>query len=60
MKASSVQYGLDCKILTPKEVKDYCGLVNTDDLIGGLWVPGNTNTRITTLQPIYLTLNLTR
>ena len=28
------------RLLTPAEVKEYCGLVRTDDLIGGLWVPG--------------------
>ena len=23
-----------------QEVKEYCGLVNNEDLVGGLWVPG--------------------
>ena len=40
MQASSVQYGLECKILSQHEVKEYCGLVNNEDLVGGLWVPG--------------------
>ena len=28
------------RILTQNEVKEYCGLIRTDDLLGGLWVPG--------------------
>ena len=28
------------RMLSPNEVKEYCGLVRTDDLLGGLWVPG--------------------
>ena len=40
MQSSSVQYGLECKILSQQEVKEYCGLVNNEDLVGGLWVPG--------------------
>ncbi|XP_023346835.1 pyruvate dehydrogenase phosphatase regulatory subunit, mitochondrial, partial [Eurytemora carolleeae] len=41
MKAASVQFGLESKILTQNEVKEYCGLIRTDDLLGGLWVPGD-------------------
>ena len=41
MAACAVQHNLECKILNPDQVKQYCGLVNTDDLIGGLWVPGD-------------------
>jgi len=41
MKAAGVQFGLECKILSPEEVKEYCGLIRTDDLLGGLWVPGD-------------------
>jgi hypothetical protein len=29
------------RLLSPEEIKEYCGLIRTDDLIGGLWVPGN-------------------
>jgi glycine/D-amino acid oxidase-like deaminating enzyme len=28
------------RLLSPEEIKEYCGLIRTDDLIGGLWVPG--------------------
>ena len=41
MAASAVLHDIDCKILNPDQVKQYCGLVNTEDLIGGLWVPGD-------------------
>ena len=41
MAACAVQHNIECKILNPDQVKQYCGLVNTDDLIGGLWVPGD-------------------
>jgi len=41
MVASAVQHNIDCKILNPEQVKQYCGLVHTEDLLGGLWVPGD-------------------
>jgi len=41
MEASAVQHGLECRVLKPDQVKQYCGLVNTEDLVGGLWVPGD-------------------
>ena len=28
------------RLLSPDEIKEYCGLIRTDDLLGGLWVPG--------------------
>jgi hypothetical protein len=31
---------LRVRLLSPEEIKEYCGLIRTDDLIGGLWVPG--------------------
>ena len=41
MMASAVQHNIECKLLQgPDEVSQYCGLVNKDDLLGGLWVPG--------------------
>jgi hypothetical protein len=33
------------RLLTPEEIKEYCGLIRTDDLLGGLWVPGRINCR---------------
>jgi len=42
MMASAVQHNIECKLLQgPDEVSQYCGLVNKDDLLGGLWVPGD-------------------
>ena len=39
MVANSVQHGITAKLLTPEMIPEYCGLVNTEDLLGGLWVP---------------------
>jgi len=41
MLAVGEQHGIEAKLLSPAEVKHYCGLVNTGDLVGGLWVPGD-------------------
>jgi len=41
MLACAVQHNLECKLLSPAQVKSYCALVKTDDLLGGLWVPGD-------------------
>jgi pyruvate dehydrogenase phosphatase regulatory subunit len=41
MEATAVQHNIECKVLSPAQVKHYCGLVRTDDLAGGLWVPGD-------------------
>merc|ERR1719370_811128 len=41
MLAVGEQHGIEAKLLSPDEVKHYCGLVNTGDLVGGLWVPGD-------------------
>lgn len=32
---------LDCEILTPDQCKDKCPLLNTSDLYGGIWIPGD-------------------
>ncbi|KAF7265881.1 hypothetical protein GWI33_020628 [Rhynchophorus ferrugineus] len=41
MKAQSEAWKIDCELLTPTQCKDKCPLLNTDDLIGGLWIPGD-------------------
>ena len=41
MLACAVQHDLECKLLDPAQVKSYCALIKTDDLLGGLWVPGD-------------------
>lgn len=41
MMASAVKHDLDCKLISADQVKEYCGLVHSEDLIGGMWVPGD-------------------
>jgi len=41
MCAVGRQQGIEASVLSPREVQHYCGLVRTDDLLGGLWVPGD-------------------
>lgn len=32
---------MECELLTPKQCKEKCPLLNVDDLEGGLWIPGD-------------------
>jgi pyruvate dehydrogenase phosphatase regulatory subunit len=41
MKAQSVSWKIDCELLTPQECQEKCPLLNVDDLVGGLWIPGD-------------------
>ncbi|KAE8737552.1 hypothetical protein FOCC_FOCC016988 [Frankliniella occidentalis] len=41
MKALAVSWGIDCKLVSPEEVLQLCPLVRTDDLKGGIWIPGD-------------------
>ncbi|KAK6644016.1 hypothetical protein RUM43_000281 [Polyplax serrata] len=41
MKAKSVSWDIDCELLTPDEIKQKCPLLKTDDLCGGLFIPGD-------------------
>ncbi|KAJ8959314.1 hypothetical protein NQ318_022000 [Aromia moschata] len=41
MKAQSVSWDIDCELLTPDQCKAKCSLLNIDDIIGGLWIPGD-------------------
>nr|CAI5832874.1 unnamed protein product [Callosobruchus analis] len=41
MKAQSVSWQIDCEILSPEECKEKCSLIRIDDIIGGLWIPGD-------------------
>lgn len=41
MKAQSVSWQIDCELLTPDQCKDKWPLLNTDDILGGLWIPGD-------------------
>lgn len=37
-------FGLEVDIITPKEIAEYWPLVNTSDLVGGVWLPGDGRT----------------
>ena len=39
--ASAAAYGLECELLTPAQALERWPLVRTDDLQGGLWLPGD-------------------
>jgi len=39
--ASADAYGLECELLTPAEALERYPLLRTDDLVGGLWLPGD-------------------
>lgn len=41
MKAQSVSWKIDCELLTPRECLEKCPLLNIEDLVGGLWIPGD-------------------
>lgn len=34
-------WGIDCKLVTPEEITKLCPLVRTDDIKGGIWIPGD-------------------
>ncbi|XP_072399696.1 pyruvate dehydrogenase phosphatase regulatory subunit, mitochondrial isoform X3 [Diabrotica undecimpunctata] len=41
MKAQSVSWDIDCELLTPEQCKDKWPLLNAEDILGGLWIPGD-------------------
>lgn len=34
-------WNIECEILTPGQCKEKCTILNTEDLLGGLWIPGD-------------------
>lgn len=32
---------IECHLVSPQEISNICPLVKTDDLYGGLWIPGD-------------------
>lgn len=32
---------IECYLVSPEEAKQLCPLLRVDDLIGGLWIPGD-------------------
>lgn len=41
MKAQSVSRDIECHLVTPSEALELCPLLRVDDLIGGIWIPGD-------------------
>ena len=41
LKSEAVGRGVECEIVTPDRISELCPLVRTDDLLGGLWIPGD-------------------
>ncbi|CAK9797405.1 Pyruvate dehydrogenase phosphatase regulatory subunit, mitochondrial [Anthophora quadrimaculata] len=41
MKAQSISRNIECHLISPKEVQEICPLLQVDDLVGGLWIPGD-------------------
>jgi 4-methylaminobutanoate oxidase (formaldehyde-forming) len=39
--ASAEAYDLECELLTPADVANRVPLLRTDDLVGGIWLPGD-------------------
>lgn len=53
--ASADVYGLECTLLTPSEARDLYPVMQVDDLVGGIWLPGDA-----TANPTDLTQALAR
>ena len=34
-------YPIKCELVSPDRISELCPLLRTDDLVGGLWVPGD-------------------
>lgn len=32
---------IECHLVSPEEIHDLCPLLHVEDLIGGLWIPGD-------------------
>lgn len=41
MKAQSVSREIECHLVTPSEALKLCPLLRVDDLVGGIWIPGD-------------------
>ncbi|MET1039310.1 MAG: FAD-dependent oxidoreductase [Aeromicrobium sp.] len=39
--ATAVAFDLDCDLLTPEQAREHHPLIEIDDLVGGLWLPGD-------------------
>lgn len=34
-------HNIECHLVSPKEIQEICPLLRVDDLVGGLWIPGD-------------------
>ncbi|XP_017791657.1 PREDICTED: pyruvate dehydrogenase phosphatase regulatory subunit, mitochondrial [Habropoda laboriosa] len=41
MKAQSIPRNIECHLISPKQVQEICPSLRVDDLVGGLWIPGD-------------------
>ncbi|CAG9136949.1 unnamed protein product [Plutella xylostella] len=41
MKSQSVSWGIDCDLVTPKGCQEIWPMLNVEDIVGGLWIPGD-------------------
>ncbi|MBC7630232.1 FAD-dependent oxidoreductase [Aeromicrobium sp.] len=39
--ATAQAYDLECQLLTPEQARDHYPLLEIDDLVGGIWLPGD-------------------
>jgi glycine cleavage system aminomethyltransferase T/glycine/D-amino acid oxidase-like deaminating enzyme len=54
-EATAQAYGIDCELITAREAADQYPLLRTDDLAGGIWLPGDGRA-----NPVDLTAALAR
>ncbi|KAJ0184007.1 hypothetical protein K1T71_000430 [Dendrolimus kikuchii] len=41
MKSQSVSWDIPCELVTPKRCQELWPMLNVDDVVGGLWIPGD-------------------
>ncbi|XP_028034780.1 pyruvate dehydrogenase phosphatase regulatory subunit, mitochondrial [Bombyx mandarina] len=41
MKSQSVSWSIDCDLVTPKKCHELFPMLNVEDVLGGLWIPGD-------------------
>ncbi|KAI8431221.1 hypothetical protein MSG28_001258 [Choristoneura fumiferana] len=41
MKSQSVSWGIPCELVTSQRCQEICPLLNVEDVLGGLWIPGD-------------------
>ncbi|XP_063546967.1 pyruvate dehydrogenase phosphatase regulatory subunit, mitochondrial [Cydia strobilella] len=41
MKSQSVSWGIPCELVSSARCRELCPLLNVEDILGGLWIPGD-------------------